>query len=223
MKDKDIIKYVLEKTEILRMPSQKLSTFGTTNITYFLLSSLEGITRLRKGKVVSKRPEIIQPPKIDQLFEGFGEDSEKYAREIYEQFGENPKILNYQFKNTTSSTSEISQSVEEVYDKILKQIKEKDNNLYAIIKTEDKIWQISMMKFIVDLTLESAEGNIADLKNRGMFTDSAGIPENVRNKIQYLFKEAENNREKMKELGKLLNKYDLFEEYEDRFFGLMDK
>ena len=30
--DDDMIKYAVEHTEILRMPKQSLSTFGTTNI-----------------------------------------------------------------------------------------------------------------------------------------------------------------------------------------------
>ncbi len=223
MNEKDVIKYVLEKTEILKMPSQKLSTFGTTNISYYLLSTLDGNTRVRAGKVISQRPKIIQPSQIEQLFEGFGENSEKYARQIYEQFGENPKILNYQFKNKLSSTSNTSKTLNQVYERLLKEIKKKENNLHAIIKTDDKIWQIAMMKFIVDLSLKSAQGNINDLKNRGMFTDSRGVPENVRNRIEYLFKEAKKNKSKIKKLGKLLNEYGLFEEYEDRFFGLMDK
>jgi hypothetical protein len=93
MKD-DIFKKILDNTVMLKMPEQSISTFGTTNINYHLLSKLKDTTKIRDGRVISFKPEIIIAQNIEELFDGFGEASDIYARELYEMTGSNPKILN---------------------------------------------------------------------------------------------------------------------------------
>ena len=220
MQDKELFEKAIKSTEILKMPKRNLSTFGMTNINYRLLTELGKLTRIREGKVISQRPEIIRPADINELFDGFGEFSDKYADEIYEIFGRNTKILNYKFKNSTEKTFEAASELDKIYKKISGELDEKEDKLTAIIKGSEETWQISVMKFIVDLTLRSANDNISDLDDRGLFPDESGVPESLRNRIDYLFKQAKKDINKRRELVKLLNDYGLFKEYEDRFFRL---
>jgi hypothetical protein len=210
----------IRNTEILKMPKCKISTFGTTNIDYYILSSSDDKTRIRDGKVISRRPEIIRPAQISELFEGFEDFAEKYGEELFEAFGKDIKILNYKFKNQPNSTTESSSTISEVYEKLKEQLGESRHNMSAIIRADEATWQISIMKFIVEITLKSAGGNIMDFEERSMFADERGIPQNIRNKIDYLFEKAKSDSMKREELGKLLTDYKLFKEYEDRFFGL---
>ena len=219
----DIIEYALRNTHILKMPKQMLSTFGTTNIDYYLLSELEAGIKVREGKVISERPKIIKPFEIADLFEGFDDIVDNYGKEIFEIFGKNIKMLNYHFKNQLKETIRTSLSMKEVFNKIEAHISKKGSNLTAIIKGVESTWQISIMKFIVDITAKSAGQNISDLEEKGMFPDEDGIPAYIKNKIEYLFKEAGIDTSRIDELGKLLNNYGLFKDYEDRFFRLFKK
>lgn len=220
MNENNTFEYALKRTQILKMPNQNISTFGPTNIEYYILSKFNKGTRIRNGKVISSRPEIIKPYEIAELFEGFGENSPEFAEEIFRRIGNNPRILNYKFKNMPGTTSESSASINEVFIKIKNDVEKNGKNLSTIIKGFENTWQISIMKFIVDMTLKSAGDNISDMEQRGLFPDEHGVPEYVRNKIEYLFKQAQKNDTKINELGKSLNEYNLFKEYEDRFFKL---
>lgn len=219
MQEKDIFENAIKNTSILKMPRRNISTFGITNIDYYLLSKAANYTKIREGKVISQRPEIIKPAALSELFEGFGDYADKYGEEIFKMFGKNTKILNYRFKNQPKTTSESVSSLHEVFEKICEDI-DRGDNLAAIIKGDENTWQIAIMKFIIDMTLKSAEGNINELEERGLFPDESGIPQNIRNRIEYLFEEAKKVKMKRNELGKLLNDYGLLKEYEDRFFRL---
>ena len=205
------------------MPRRSLSTFGITNIDYYMLSRVEEQTRVREGRVVSSRPEIIKPAELTELFEGFGEDEEEYGKEIFEIFGKNPRILNYRFRNEARSVSDTATPLREVFDKLKEKTAGKEAPLSAIIEGIDSAWQISVMKFIVDMTLKSAGENISDLEDKGMFPDEHGIPQNIRNRIEHLFAEAEKTPEALNKLGNFLSEKNLFRDYEDRFFRLLKK
>ncbi|NLB35373.1 MAG: hypothetical protein GX817_06125 [Elusimicrobia bacterium] len=223
MNNRKLVEYAMKRTRILKMPRRSLSTFGITNIDYYMLSRVDEQTRVREGRVISSRPEIIKPAEFTELFEGFGEDGEDYGKEIFELFGKNPRILNYRFKNEARSVSDTTSSLREVYDKLKEKTSGNEAPLSAIIEGMDSAWQISVMKFIVDMTLKSASENISDLEDKGMFPDEHGVPQNVRNRIEYLFAEAEKNPEAINKIGSFLNEMNLFRDYEDRFFRLLKK
>ncbi|MFH1415585.1 MAG: hypothetical protein ABIH89_05820 [Elusimicrobiota bacterium] len=220
MEKDEIFSKAIMNTAIMKMPNRKIATFGTTNMDYYLLSTRGEMIKIREGKVVSRRPEILGPVQIADLFEGFGDFAEKYPEELFEAFGKNIKILNYRFNNESGIVTEAKSTIMEVYEKINSELKKKQNNLAAIISGNDDTWQISVMKFIIDMTMKSAAENISELEEHGLFEDGGDIPGNIRNKIEYLFIKAKNDKMARSELGNMLNKHNLFNEYEDRFFRL---
>ncbi len=221
MENEKLIKYLLEATRVLKMPRKNIATFGPCEVDYYFLSGSGKKISIREGKVTSRRPRIIMARDIEEIFEGFGNYPEKFAGEISNQLGKDIRVLNYSFKNRLINTSSAARPLGEVYSRILKDLeKNKKSGMSAVIKGSDIAWQISIMKFIVDFTLRSAPHNVRELEEKGMFPDSEGVPRHLRNRIEYLFREAEKDPEKIEELGKLLQDKNLFSQYEDRFFRL---
>ena len=75
---------ILEKSYVVRFPRYRLSTFGTTDIHYNLISAVSMIpplSNLRTGLVTALRPQIVTPDRLPkQVFEGFGDQSEKFEK-----------------------------------------------------------------------------------------------------------------------------------------------
>ncbi len=215
-----IIKYVLAATKILRMPRQSIATFGASEIDYYFLSSIDGTTKVREGKVLSKKPEIITAAGTEEIFEGFGDYPQEYTEEISRQLGKDIRVLNYRFKNKLENVYQSSEPLRTVYERIVNEIKNKKPKRSTVIKGSEIAWQIAVMKFIIDYTVSSAPRNVRELQEKAMFPDEHGIPEYVRNRIEYLFREAEKKPQALDELGRYLQEKGLFEQYEDRFFKL---
>ena len=66
-----------------------------------------------------------------ELFEGF-DDAGEYSHQIYELFGNNPKMLNYRFKNEPKQTSDSSSGIKEVYEKLANDIEKSNRGLVVV-------------------------------------------------------------------------------------------
>ena len=103
---------------------------------------------------------------------------------------------------------------------ISQDIEQENKPLAAVIKGVDDYWQVSLMKFIVDVALKSFYSNVTELEERGFFEDNERMKFS-RAEIENLFKLASKDRTKLDELGKKLIRYGLFDEYQDRFFEIL--
>jgi len=220
------IEYAVSHTELVRPPRQSLSTFGTTNIHYYLLTEpLDSVdeTRIREGRVIAEKPRIITPHYFINAFEGFGEHSREQAEAILNRYGFKPDILEYKYKNEIGATWILSESIGELILKMNAKIDDEKDSLAAILKGPDDAWQISLMKFIMDMTRSSLPRNIAELDGRGLFERQYGISRFVRDEIEALFREVDENNSSLNELGSKLQSYGVFEQYQDRFFALLQR
>ena len=225
------IKYAIEHTELIRPPRQNLATFGTTDIHYYLLTqpvytelmSKEEETVVREGRVIAERPKIITPYYLMNLFNGF-EHGKEYADYLIRNHGLHEPGLLYRYRNEPAETNVLSSPMEAVVHNISQKIDREQNPLATIIKGIDELWDISLMKFIHDITQRSLTGNVMELGVRGFLDiDSGGIPRHTRHLIEQLFREAMNERAKVSELEAELRQWGLFDEYEDRFLDLFRK
>lgn len=216
------INQIINNTRILRLPEHRLATFGITRIYYYFMSSIGAEkTKVREGTVISQRPKIIAPEEYENIFEGFGKQASKYAQAIFQLTGADFRILEYRFKNDSNEVNTVNEPFSIVLKKINNRIDKKEDKLSAIIKGLDSAWQLSLMKFIVDITVKSSSSNITELEEKGMFNPATTNNRKIMNEIEKLFCEAAGNRSKIRELGQKLKQYGLFEEYEDRFFALL--
>lgn len=78
------------------------------------------------------------------------------------------------------------------------------------------------MKFILEETSQSFAVNLRELDERGLFNPESSDERN-RREVNNLFRKAESEPALIKPLADLLNKTRLFDEFQDRFFGLVNR
>jgi hypothetical protein len=229
--DDERIRLAVEHTEVLRLPKRSLSTFGTTNIYYYLVtepaySELAGDvseTVVREGRVIAERPKIVTPYYLSRL-EGFGTDARKYFETLIKKHGRNIPGLFYSYKNEPKELNIVSDNLLSVVNKLNTEIDKRGDPLVSIIKGEDELWDVSLMKFIYEMTRSSLRDNLMQLERRGLLDiDAGGIPVDARLRIEELFRRVARGEYEPCELKAELDRWDLFEDYEDRFFALFRK
>ncbi len=96
--------------------------------------------------------------------------------------------------------------------------------LTSIIKGEDTLWDVSLMKFIYEVTRSSLPDNLLQMGTRGLLDiDSRGIPADARVRIDEFFAKVVRGESEPSELKAELDRWDLFAEYEDRFLALFKR
>jgi hypothetical protein len=216
----DKIKHALQQTELIRAPRRELDTFGSSVIDYYVVTELVGnLSVVRDGKVFAERPKIVTPAYLVNI-EGFSEQAKRYismmARERPHESG-----IFYKYKNEPGGMDVVSEPVKQVIDNLSARIEEQQNPLSTIIKGVEELWDVSLLMFIYELTSKSVRTNMAEFNRRGLLdTDASGVPEGARNYIEELFEKASRNLSRAPELVVELNRWGLFQEYQDRFFAL---
>ena len=217
------IKYAIEHTKVIRFPRQSLATFGNTIIYYYAVTALtENVNVVREGNVIAQRPRIVTPYYLTRL-EGFSEQAGKYFQAMAAKFLDEPGIF-YRYKNEPKEMNIVSEPMAKLINKLNEKIEEENNPLSTIIKGIEELWDVSLMIFIYELTRKSIYDNVIDFQRRGSLDiDSTGVPKDARNFIEELFGLVRKDVSRAPELVTELNRWGLFEEYQDRFFALFQK
>ena len=102
-------------------------------------------------------------------FEGFGDKADEFANWFSRQEG-TAAFLKYgfNFKQTDIQESVVHDSIEDVRERVVKQVSEANNPLNAVIEGVDDSWEISLLRFTVEMIQKSHGINIFDFKRRGM-------------------------------------------------------
>ena len=225
------IAYVISHTEVARAPRQTLATFGTTTIHYYMLTrpayselarSETEETVIREGTVVAERPKIVTPSYLARL-EGFGEEARRYMERLAQ---EAPHVagIYYGYRNELGSLTIVSETLEAVIHRMNEQMEKEEDPLAALIKGVDELWDVSLLKFIAELTGQSVQHNLNEFSQRGFLDiEQSGVTRHARYIIDQLFGEAERNISRAVILKQELDMWGLFPEYEDRFLHLFRK
>ncbi len=225
------IRQAVRRTEILRAPKQSLATFGTTNISYYLVTEpvyselAKNVTEtvVREGRVIAEKPRIVTPYYLSML-EGFSSEARRYFETLIEAHGPDAPGLFYTYKNEPKELNIVSDNLLSVVDKLNAEIDKRGDPLTSIIKGEDEFWDVSLMKFIYEMTRSSLRNNLMQLGSRGLLDiDAGGIPVDARVRIDELFRKVSSGESEPHELKAELDRWNLFEEYEDRFLNLFRK
>ena len=223
------IEYAARHTQIVRHPRQHLATFGITNVYYYLVTEpiYSEITHdtnetvIREGRVIAERPKLVTPYYLTHL-EGFSYDARQYLEKLMMMHGPNAPGLFYTYKNEPKGLNIVSDGWQVVVEKLNDEIDKKGDPLAAIIKGQDDLWDVSLLKFIYEITSRSVQSNLAQMGSRGMLGMShGGIPVGARQVIEEMFQQAYRGEIKAFELERELNQWGAFEEYQDRFFALV--
>lgn len=226
------IENAVRRTEIIRTPKQSLYTFGTTNIYYYLVTepayseliNNTSETVVREGRVIAERPKIVTPYYLSRL-EGFGMEARRYFEALIDEYGERSiHGLFYTYRNEPKELNIISDNIPSVVEKLNAEIDKRGDPLAAIIKGEDELWDVSLMKFIFEITRRSVPHNLRQMGQRGLLNiDARGTPADARVRIDELFGKVTRGESEPGELKDELERWGLFEEYEDKFLNLFRK
>ena len=229
--DDERIAYAISNTFVLRQPKQTLSTFGTTNIYYYLLTKpiysdlvnkggSKDETVVREGRVITEKPKVITPTYLFNL-EGFSKYARKYLESLAEKYGPNAPGIFYRYKNEPKDTSVVSSPMKTVVERINRQIDSSGDQLSTIIKGVDEMWDVSVLKFIYEVTENSVSHHATELGSRGYFNiDRRGVPQGARQRIEEMFAMVQSGELEPADLKLELDRWGLFAEYEDRFLSL---
>ena len=229
--DDEKIEYAISHTEVLRPPRQTLSTFGATNIYYYLLTEPsykelvqgEEETVVREGMVRAERPRVVTPSYLINV-EGFSEHAKRYLEMIARAYGTHTPGLFYGYKNEPKELNIVSSDMNSVVRKLNETIDKEGNQFASIIKGVDELWDVSLLKFIFDMTSHSVGNNMFELGSRGLLNmDRKGVPLEARQSIEQLFALVKDGELEPSALKTELDRWGLFEEYEDRFFRMFGK
>jgi hypothetical protein len=239
------IKKAMEDTSVILDPKELLSSYSSTTVRYYMLTipmylQFEGRTRdsetvIREGKITWQQPKLLTPSYMLRI-DGFSEEARKAFEMIAAEDSDLAMIL-YRLRLAKDSEKMdiVSESLSTVLDKIINDINKRGEKHTAIIKGVDEFWDVSLSKFAQELMTKSAyfsqlpdmlEKNAIGMNNRGfpvVTRDSMGIPIAARKEIEILFKLFEKGEVKPSKLKEELDRWGIFEQYQDRFFRFFKK
>ncbi len=226
MNDEEKLSQAISRTQVLRAPRQALATFGITSIEYYLVTQpvyaeeAEQETVVRRGRVVANRPRIVTPSYLSRV-EGFSADARCYLGRLMAEHGPDAPGIYYTYRNEPGGLDIVSQDMNQVLEAINREIDEKHNPLSAVIRGEDEMWDVSLMKFIFEMTTSSFGQNVLEMQSRGLLhVDEDGVPQEARLHIEEMFARLYRGEIKAGELRDELERWGLFEAYQDRFLAL---
>ena len=214
----------LATIQILRPPKTHLATFGTTTLQYVLLSVPPDeplACRVRLGRVTAERPQILTADLWKERFEGFGVETSQYADQMSHLYGAQLRALEYRFRNDLQSTTLEHAELSDMISRVQTDLDRENATRTALIQGDDAHWSLCIMKFIIDMTLQSFPSNVQELNERGLFDPAQHRDTQIRRKIENLFSLVRRDRSKINLLGEALLSAGLFAEYEDRFFAAL--
>lgn len=218
----------VNNTEIIRPPKQNLATFGTTSIYYYLVTEpaytgfngSKNETVIREGRVIAEKPKIVTPYYLTHL-EGFGAEAKRYLEMLAANIGAYTPGLLYSYRNEPKELNIVSERLIAVVDRLNADLDRKGDPLVSIIRAEDELWDVSLMKFIYELTRNSVGGNLREMDERGLFNvDGAGVPAEARMQIDELFNRVAHGNADPSGLKVEIDRWGLWEEYQDRFLSM---
>ena len=222
------IEEAIQQTRVVRPARRHLATFGVTNLHYYVVTEPsyrdvipgEEESVIREGKVVSQQPAIVTPTYMLNL-EGFSEDARGYMESLVHRFGPHSPGILYQYRNEPGGLEIVSGRMPVVAQRIAKDLDRRGEDVAAVILGMDELWDVSLLKFIYDYTAASLASNVGEMQAMGLLKPEPGIdvPRGVVQRIEQLFREVEQGLDP-KVLKQELDRWGLFDHYQDRFFGL---
>jgi hypothetical protein len=169
----DDIQYALETTQVLYEPDRRIDTFGSTRFEFQLLSELMdtvGQVRIRSGEVEANRPTIIRPESFQDVeFDGFGENAKRF-HEWVQARGQDVALMTYGFQFRRGAVREelVHDSLAEVRTRVVEEARRVGNPMQAVLEGVDDAWEISVLRFAVEMVEKSHGINVFDFKRRGL-------------------------------------------------------
>ena len=225
------LRQAIMATKVVLPPLLPLETFGHSLIKYYIVTkplyaelSIAGSTEdvvVREGTVRAERPRVMTPYYMRRL-EGFSDAAKEYFDEIIKRDGGHAPAIFYSYKNELQKTSIINGGYDGVLHNVIKQVQDSREQRTTVITGYDEYWDASLLKFIYEMTANSLMPNIMQLGRHGLLgVDRQGVPYDARARIEKMFDDLAVDECDLNTLRDELERYSLFNEYEDRFFAVV--
>jgi hypothetical protein len=167
------IQYAFEQTRVLYEPDRRIDTFGSTQFEFQIISELMDSVdccRVRNGRIEAHKPVIMRPDGLANFdFDGFGPRAEAFASWLKENISEIAFFkYGFSFKRFEVEEHIVHESVEMITGKLVEETRVSGNPMRAVILGVDDAWEISLLKFTVDMIVKSRSINQFDFKRRGL-------------------------------------------------------
>ena len=209
--------YAVNHTEVLQLPANPLETFGSTIVNYHLLTEMMDSTakvRVREGRIEAFKPQIVTPSDFGRtMLDGFDDESGRYM-EWLQRNESNLMILKYGFSIKKQEVNDhiLSEKMEVAIEQVQQHLNEKQDPIAALLVGVEEPWEVCLLKLMVETIQRSARKHVTDLRND---------PNGRRHEIDQAFLAAAKDPSTIPDLSHLLQKYGLFDQYQDRFFSLV--
>ena len=220
----------IEKTWIVRFPKQQLATFGSTNVAYYVVTEpiyqelssgkQEGV--VRTGRVIAQQPAVVTPYYAMNL-EGFSSEAYEYLEHLSQTVGANSTGVLYQYRNQTENLEIVSGYPDEIANRIGDDLDDRKDDLAVVMVGVDEYWDVALLKFIYQFTSSSAGKNMQELKSRGLLDPNpvyGGVPRAATQDVERMFRAVESGSGSTDLLKVELDRWGLFDYYQDRFLSL---
>ena len=225
----ELLAHAIENTHVIRHPKQHLATFGITSIKYYLvteaaynsldLGEKSADVVIREGTVRAEQPQVVTPQYLLN-HEGFGDYAGEYLRHLRSQgAGDMPGLL-YAYKNENMRTNIASGDIKQVAYRLKGWLDREERSMEAVIQGIDELWDVSLMKFIYDLTSASLRSNLLEIQSQGLFDTDRGLPKAARERIEELLNQAKRGNIAPAEVHREIERWGAFEEYQDKFLTI---
>ena len=167
------IQYALEHSRVVHEPDRRIDTFGSTQFEFQVVTELMDAVnacRVREGRIEAHKPVIVRPEGMGDFdFDGFSPEARAFGDWLKANI-QDVALLKYGFTFRMAEVKEsvVHEPLEAVTGKLLDQVRADGNPMRAIIQSVDDAWEISLLKFAVDMIGKSRGINLFDFKRRGL-------------------------------------------------------
>lgn len=164
--------------EIARPVSYGLFTFGDSELPYYLVCGgrKPGATvSIRKGEVRISRPLILTPDNVHPEFGNFFDEQEQSQDDsefVHFLLARTAAFRNLKIENTAGPKRIVSDSIEEVVEKLNKQLDTEDEDRVAILTAPPKLGGVALLKYTTERVIASAPENVQELREKGFLPPS---------------------------------------------------
>jgi hypothetical protein len=162
-----------QSVRIERPVRYTLFTFGESELPYYLVEDSEQPrepVKITRGDVRVTRPRIITPDTEQPEFSGFFDDPE-FAGLASFLLARTAAFSNLKLENQHGAARIVSDSIDEVVQKLNRQLDDEDEDGVAILTAPHGLAGLAVLRYAAERIMQSAPGNIQELRERGFLPE----------------------------------------------------
>lgn len=155
--------------QLVRPVHYGLFTFGESRLPYYLVClphEKEKLVAVRQGEVRVTRPMILTPDNAPPELQNFFEDQAEQAA-MGLLLSRTASFRHLKIDNQTRSKQMSSDSVEEVVERINRDLDSEEEEHTAVLVSPAPLAGIAVLRYTMDRIMQSAPGNVQELRERG--------------------------------------------------------